>query len=211
MNKKIITILVTIIPALLIAAPAFAITPTTATVSNLSDFEAITVTHNDGVYVVYNNANGAVLANTNPGSFDGNLDSCNSGYCSWGASDLHSVSGFPTIGAGFDIIVYDTNDFTCYNTGSPNQAACNADVTAGTATELEITYSGGGGGGSSTTAIAPFYNMTSTASSSLAVQNEIVTLPIYELRNYETPLIGIGIILAIFGAVFGFLKWFDMI
>lgn len=47
---------------------------------------------------------------------------------------------------------------------------------------------------------------SSTAAVSGLVYQEIVRLPLYILQQYQTPLVVLAIIFAIFGAVFGFLK-----
>jgi hypothetical protein len=70
---------------------------------------------------------------------------------------------------------------------------------------------GGGGGGSSTTGIAPMNNTSSTTAVSQSVLTEIVKLPTYILQKYETPLVGIALILTVCGAAFGVLRVFGIL
>ena len=59
--------------------------------------------------------------------------------------------------------------------------------------------------------VSPMNDTSSTALVSSAVFQEIVTLPVFILQKYETPLVGMAIIIALFSAIFGILKYFDML
>ena len=59
--------------------------------------------------------------------------------------------------------------------------------------------------------VYPQNQVTATQNVSQEVLNEVVALPVYEMQNYETPLVGMGIILALCGAIFGFLNWFGIL
>lgn len=59
--------------------------------------------------------------------------------------------------------------------------------------------------------LAPINNISSTINLSGMVYTEIVSLPIYELQHYETPLVGIAIIFALFFGIFAILKIFNIL
>lgn len=59
--------------------------------------------------------------------------------------------------------------------------------------------------------IAPINDTTSTKSISGLVFNEIVALPQFVFKNYETPLVGMAIIIAVVSVLFGLLKWFNIL
>ena len=50
-----------------------------------------------------------------------------------------------------------------------------------------------------------------TASDTFLVFGEVVALPTFELKTYETPLVGMAIMFAVFFAVLGTLKLFGML
>ena len=52
----------------------------------------------------------------------------------------------------------------------------------------------------------PTNNIDGTVNVAVLVQHEIVTLPTYILQHYETPLVGMGMIILLVGAIFGVLK-----
>lgn len=62
-----------------------------------------------------------------------------------------------------------------------------------------------------TATTSPIMDIAPTASDSLLVFNEIVAIPTFILQNYETPLVGMGIIIVLFFAIIGILKLFDLL
>jgi len=59
--------------------------------------------------------------------------------------------------------------------------------------------------------VSPTNDTSSTASVSNYVFQEVVTLPVFILQKYEAALVGMALILALFSAIFGILKYFDML
>ena len=59
--------------------------------------------------------------------------------------------------------------------------------------------------------VSPMNDTSSTALVSNAVFQEIVTLPVFILQKYETPLVGMAIIITLFFAIFGMLRWLTIL
>jgi hypothetical protein len=59
--------------------------------------------------------------------------------------------------------------------------------------------------------VSPTNDTSSTAAVSASVFQEVVSLPLYILQKYETPLVGMALIFALFSAIFGLLKYFDLL
>lgn len=211
--KKYLPAFILILPILFFAAPAFAadsisVSPGTATTTTEGSV-VITANSDQGYWVPFLFTNsGAAYAGINAST------SYPNGTSTW------SAISFPTgLATGTYYVAGLENNGGCagggctsnvYCTGSGNRAACmTAYGSQYFETTITISAPGGGGGGGSST--APFYSTSTTASTSQAVFNEVVKLPLFIFQNYESALAGMAVLLILISVIFGMLKYFNIL
>lgn len=141
---------------LLFPFSALAITPSTATVGSLTDFQNIQITAvtNTVIYAVDVVANDGI-ANQNSATPTFNLwtngatgwNSPCANYANLGSVPAETCSAktnvvFPTVQSGFHVRIYDTSNASCYGAFDDPATNCAGEP------YLDITFSGGGGGSS---------------------------------------------------------------